>query len=289
MNSPRVQIVIPTFNRKDITLSCVNKLFNGTYQHINIIICDSSSKDGTQEALKENINITVVDVGQEKWWTGAVNIGIHKALILKPDYILLMNDDIDFSDTLVENMITKSKEFPNSIISPVQKTNSGLFLGINYSSIFKIPNVIFLSDYKKKEVSVQTSNGCCLLIPSKIFHTIGLFNEIDCPHLAGDTEFQLRAYRFGYNTIATTDIAIKQGKSTDYFSRVHLSNIFVHFASPVHFLSYWRFGTTLFNGSFSFIFLGLRYHFIYIKTVIKTLFMINKKSFKIKYNKLYSK
>jgi GT2 family glycosyltransferase len=277
MNNSTIQIVIPTFNRKEITIKCINSLLTGTYSDINIIICDSNSTDGTLSQFVSYKKIKTLNVGFDKWWTGAVNAGVAHALEYNPKFILILNDDIDFTDTLVDDLLFKAKQYPNCIISPLQKTKNLDFFGMNYIGINKKPIIISKINTKVYDSFVDTSNGCCLLIPSIVFNFVGYFNESKCPHLAGDTEFQLRAKNNGYKTLATSDIIIIQGKPTDYFSNVKFKNIFSLYSSPVYFNSYWRFGITLFKNSKSFIFLGYKYHYIYFKTIIKILAILFKR------------
>ena len=274
MNNYNVQVIIPTLNRKQITVKCVEKLLKGTYLNFNIIICDSGSTDGTQNEFINYKNIEYLNVGRNKWWSGAINAGIRKALDYQPDYVLIMNDDIDFSKTLIQDLLTDSLKFKNSIISPSQKIQEGTFLGIIYKGFMKRPKMIYLDNIINEYVNVDSSNGCCLFMPSRIFDDVGYIDEVFCPHLAGDSEFQIRAKKQGYRTIASSNIKISQGDSTDYYSRVKLKNMFTFYGSPVHFSSYWKFGVTLFGSNLNFIILGLSYHFNYLKSVTKTVFFI---------------
>lgn len=279
MNNYNVQVVIPTLNRKQITIKCVEKLLKGTYLNFNIIICDSGSTDGTQNEFINYKNIEYLNVGRNKWWSGAINSGIKKALEYNPDFILIINDDIDFSNTLIEDLLRDYHKNIHSIISPLQKTNKGFYVGIRYEGLFKIPRMIFLNKDIKEFTSVESSNGCCLFMPSEIFSVVGFIDENSCPHLAGDAEFQIRARKNGFKTIVSSNIKILQGDSTDYYSRVKLKNMFTFYGSPVHFPSYWKFGVTLFGSNLNFIIIGVSYHFNYLKSVTKTILFIVKKQF----------
>ena len=69
MNNYNVQVIIPTLNRKQITVKCVEKLLKGTYLNFNIIICDSDSTDGTQNEFINYKNIEYLNVGRNKLWS----------------------------------------------------------------------------------------------------------------------------------------------------------------------------------------------------------------------------
>ena len=280
MNNYNVYIIIPTLNRKQITVKCVKKLLKGSFSNINILICDSDSDDGTQNEFSNYNNVEYINVGRNKWWSGAINRGIKKALDYKSDFILLLNDDVDFGETLVEDLLRDYSKNKNSIISPIQKSIEGDFLGIRYNGLFKRPNFLFLNAFREEFTSVESSNGCCLFMPSKIFDKVEYIDEKFCPHLAGDSEFKIRAGLKGFKTIVSSNIKIFQGDPTNYYSKVSLLNMFSFNGSPVHFLSYWKFGVTLFGSKLNFILLGIFYHYNYSKSVFKTLTFLIKKYFK---------
>ena len=192
----RLAIIIPTFNRRNITQACVSSLSLNSNLRKKIFICDSNSTDGTRETFINNPDISVINVGDDCWWTGAVNRGIEVALREGFEFALVMNDDIDVPTHLIDSMLEKARQNPGKIISPAQRTKQGVFLGMNYSGIFKSPAIVWAGD-RNEQVNVESSNGCCLLIPMETFHKIGLFDEKHCPHLYGDTEFQVRAWKSG--------------------------------------------------------------------------------------------
>lgn len=273
MNKNKLAVVIPSFNRREVTENSVANLLSGTYSNVPIIICDSNSTDGTRDSFINQPSVSVINVGDHCWWTGAVNKGIEFVLKEGYEFVLLMNDDIDIDAHLIENLLDKARLNPGKIISPAQKTAQGLFLGINYVGVFKTPIISWVSD-KGVQVDVQSSNGCCLLIPAIIFRKVGMFDEKRCPHLYGDTEFQVRAWNHGFSTITFPDIIINQHQNTNYFLKIKLYNLLTYKGSPVHFCAYFAFGLSLFQGWFRFIFFGVFHHLMYFRSLIKTLYVL---------------
>jgi GT2 family glycosyltransferase len=268
----RLPIVIPTFNRCGITKQCVISLFQGTHTELQIILCDSDSTDGTRDCYSKEESISVLNVGADAWWTGAVNRGIAYAISQGcQDYVLILNDDIDFPPTLVEQMLLAARQNPGKIISPAQKSITGLFLGMTYSKLLKNFKVIY-ADQVTKPTEVQSTNGCCLLIPIDAFKTIGLFDEVNCPQLAADVEFQIRAGRAGFPTLACPGIVITQHPNTNYHRKLKIKTLLTYAGSPVHLAAYLTHGRTLFNGSLRFAIFGLRYHYRYAKSLLKAVY-----------------
>ena len=268
----KILVLIPTFNRVAITQQCIESLRTGTNIAYNLIICDSGSTDGTREAFSSEKNTIILNVGTKSWWTAAVNRGVEYALKHNEyDYVLVLNDDIDIPLTLIEQLLNASKIYPKKIISPAQKSANGFFLGMTYSNLLKNFKVIF-ADNAKYPIEVQSTNGCCLLIPVDVFKTIGLFDEINCPQLAADVEFQIRAGRAGFPTIACPDIVITQHVNTNYHRKLKLETLLTYEGSPVHLAAYLTHGRTLFNGSLRFAIFGIRYHYRYAHSLLKAIF-----------------
>ena len=270
INQKKLAVIVPSFNRKEVTKNCVTNLLDGAYLNVPVIICDSGSTDGTREAFVGQPNVSVINVGGDCWWTGAVNKGIEVILMNGYEFALLINDDIDIPPKLIESLLEKARLNPNKIISPAQKTSQGIFLGVNYAGIFKSPITTWVSE-NNNQVDVESSNGCCLLIPAAIFHKIGMLDEKRCPHLYGDTEFQIRAWNHGVGTIVFPDIVINQHQNTNYFRRVQLRNLLTYKGSPAPFYAYLTFGRSLFQGWLRFIFLGMYHHYMYFRSLMKTL------------------
>lgn len=268
----KILVIIPTFNRITITRRCVESLRAGTNVDVDLVICDSGSTDGTGSEFSDKKNIIVLNAGIKAWWTAAVNRGIEYALEHNQyDYVLVLNDDIDIEKNLVEQLLNIAKEYPSKIISPAQISATGFFLGMTYSKLFKNFKVIY-ADQVTKPTEVQSTNGCCLLIPIDVFKIVGLFDELNCPQLAADVEFQIRAGRAGFPTIACPDIVITQHANTNYHRKLKLGTLLTYEGSPVHLAAYLAHGRTLFNGSFRFAIFGIRYHYRYAKSLLKAVF-----------------
>lgn len=260
-------IIIPCFNRKGITLTCIRKLNACAYPQISIFVCDSASSDGTQQAVVKEPNVRLLHAGALAWWSEAVNLGVKTAMLEDFDLILLMNDDIEFDLDLVTRLVDKHWEHPAHILSPAQQTPSGIFLGIDYKGFTRSMQMV--SYENMQDVVVGTTNGCCLLISANTFHAVGLFDQECCPHQYGDTEFQLRAAKAGFPTVACPSIEIRQLGATDYFRRLKLGSLFTFKGSPLHLSAYSHFGCTLFGGWIPFLLFGFHYHYLFFKTLVK--------------------
>jgi GT2 family glycosyltransferase len=264
-------VVIPTFNRFSTTKQCVDSLRGYKSRNDLIIICDSSSTDCTQSIADLYDNLMFIDVGPNAWWSAAVNVGVKKAVNLGYKFVLILNDDLNFNSDLADSMLAASKKCPGAIISASQQVNSSIFLGSVYIGLFKKNKHIYqdLNMTKKNSIEVETTNGSCLLIPCDVFAKIGYFDEIRCPHLYGDTEFQLRALKSNIKIICDLTTKVIQHPNTNYVKRLSLASMFVATGSPLKTSAYWAFCNALFGSNVKAFFFGVWHHYYFVKQTVK--------------------
>src|SRR6266478_5411898 len=92
----RVEIVAPVHNRKAITLQCLKSLSRIDKRGLDVhtVIVDDGSTDGTGDAIRNQYpEVDVIDGDGNLWFTEGTNLGIRRALMSDPKYVLLINDD----------------------------------------------------------------------------------------------------------------------------------------------------------------------------------------------------
>lgn len=91
MYTPLVTIVIPTHNRKSMVVRLLKSIFTSTYKHIEIIVIDDASTDGTSEVLEKMfVSVHIFRNKTNLYTAGSRNKGIQKA---KGKYIFFIDDD----------------------------------------------------------------------------------------------------------------------------------------------------------------------------------------------------
>jgi GT2 family glycosyltransferase len=277
VDPPSVAVLIPTYNRFEVTNKCTDILLESIDNNFIIVICDSNSSDSTPSLWRKANKIHVINVGGSEWWSGAVNAGIEFSLNLGISKLILLNDDITFDPSLIDDLIMASATYPDCIISPSQVAHDGIYMGSRYLGFFKKCKNFYLSSSTKRDIEVDTSNGCCLLIPANIFMQVGLINDVNCPHLYGDTEFQIRAKKKGFKTIACANIVISQDANTDYLSKINFNNFFSSKGSPFLISAHIAFNKALYGNRLMSLICGFNNHFAFLKSAIKNLIKLSYK------------
>lgn len=209
---PQVAIVIPVFNRKQITLNCLRQLNEIIPESASfkVVIVDDGSTDGTGEAVKESFPDAVVLAGDGNlWWTGAINVGVQYALDSGFDYVLCLNDDLELDTQFYQQLMLVAEKHPNALVSSVKlvKQDDGTervnTAGFEREGFFlEITGPDTGENYEEEAfpevIEREILTGAALLIPCEVFRRIGLMDEKHYPHNWGDFEFTLRAFLNGF-------------------------------------------------------------------------------------------
>lgn len=224
-----VSIVIPVHNRKNMTLNCLRQLTyidkEGT--DITIIVVDDGSTDGTSQAIEiEYPGVVVLHGDGNLWWSGATNKGVMYAIENKSDYVLTLNDDIEFERDFLILLLKTAKENPNVIVCAVicnlmnqsEIVSAGRyakgFLGYDYSGHLRGEDVSMLPE---KDYESDIESGYAMLIPAIIFQKVGLFDTRKFPQNMGDMDFVLRAKKTGVKLLINPKAILYATNNINYF------------------------------------------------------------------------
>lgn len=193
------------FNRKDVTIRCLNSLrqsynISGNSYIIDIYLTDDGSSDGTYENIKKQfpyVNIYKTD-GTLFWgrgmlhsWQKAVEHGGY-------DAYLWMNDDNELFEDAIEEMIQCAEKTEwNSLICGCFRGSNGEFTygGLDKDRKKSLPNG------KLQEIAYM--NGNLVLIPQCVVEKIGLMDP-HFHHLGGDYDYGFSAQENGFKVYSTT-------------------------------------------------------------------------------------
>jgi GT2 family glycosyltransferase len=105
--TPRVGVVVLTWNGRDDTLACLHSLRAATYPDISVVVVDNASTDGGPDAVAAEFpEVTLIRLDENRGFAGGVNAGMEAALDYGADAVLLLNNDavVDagFLEPLVE-------------------------------------------------------------------------------------------------------------------------------------------------------------------------------------------
>ncbi|MBB1077122.1 glycosyltransferase family 2 protein [Rhodoferax sp. 4810] len=217
MNSPKVSIGIPTFNRCKQLAIAIQSALNQTYRNIEIIIVDNASTDATEEICRRG----VLNDSRIIYFRNSVNIGatnnFNKLLALASgQYFMWLGDDDYIDDSYIEECMEVVINCPQVVLvsgSPLYYKSK------KFSYQGKIINISDKSSFiriKKYYRSVR-DNG--------IFY--GLFNLKLIKHqeipdvLGGDWHFVASVIQHGHvRMIDSTHIHRELGGASESYEKL---------------------------------------------------------------------
>jgi len=213
----RIWIIIPVYNRKQMTRACLESLSRQNYRNFEIIVVDDGSLDGTEAMIKDQFpHVQVLRGDGNLFWTKAINLGVQTALkeAANNDYILTVNNDLTVNPDYLDQLISLAEKSPKSLIGSI-------FIDADDNEIVLDGGVLIhwltakfeklnagkkykeLMDEGKAFQEVDVLSGRGALIPARVFKEIGLYNAEQLPHHEADYEFSIRAKRKGYKLLVS--------------------------------------------------------------------------------------
>ncbi len=213
----RVFVVIPVFNRVELTLRCIALLKAQTYADIEIVVSDGGSTDGTQRRVPDAFpGVVLLHDGRELWWTGAMAVGIDYVLAKadrERDFLLMLNNDTEFDDRFVETLVRVSRQ-RNAAVGT---------LTVDHSDVDRILDAGEYVDWQRYAFPVKTEIGpdeiyCSdvdvlpgrgTLVPMFMVAAAGNVEAKKLPHYIADYEYFSRLKRLGFALGVTYETRIR--------------------------------------------------------------------------------
>lgn len=204
-NPPLISVIIPTYNRKDMLIECIDSVLNQSYKNIEIIIIDDCSKDGTNDAINSRYynlqNIRYIRNSANK------NAGYNRNLgysISNGQYIIFLDDDdyyidrnyfykaikkhLEYKDlsfvcanTLIHNILTNKTNI--SIMNVKGLMNSEEYLQnfdfkydkavSTFTAVFK-KSILEQADFKNMKMMNDTS----IYLRALLYNQVYIFDDI---------------------------------------------------------------------------------------------------------------
>ena len=207
----KIGVVTVTYNSDKVLQPFLSDLFAQSFHNFNLYVIDNASEDKTLKIL-DDLNDNRVNQIRNHSNIGvaaANNIGIKKALEDKCSHILILNNDIEFPNTLFKDMLVSIKKENCSMITPKIMYHSDKDIiwyaggGFKKSNGYLPYHTAFNENIKNnnyQSLYVDYASTCCLLIKKDVFETIGYMDEKYFVYF-DDTDFLFRVKKEGVHKI----------------------------------------------------------------------------------------
>ena len=197
-----VALVIPVFNRKEMTLRCLRHLdATGVFSWAHVIVVDDGSTDGTADALSAEFPQTEILKGDGNlWWGGGINLGTRAALAKGAGHVFWLNDDCFPVAGALKKLLSSSIEHRAVTTASVRVIETGSF-GLGGWKKTRSGVSLAIPEGDNLE-PCDTFSGNCACIPKEVFEAIGLVDVASFPHAGGDADFGFRVGQAGFPVLA---------------------------------------------------------------------------------------
>lgn len=195
-------IIIPVYNRKLITLKCLENLKQvESLLCYQVVVVDDGSTDGTQLAIKALYPEVVVLSGDGNlWWTGAIKCGMEYAIDHGADYLFWLNDDCLPQPGAIETLLNVAKKSAQTIVGgqsldpkSLEPSYGGVVLRRGKIQPINAPSDGF--------IECEGLNGNLVCFSKDVVQAIGYPDERRFPQYHGDTAYTHQAKTRGYKLV----------------------------------------------------------------------------------------
>lgn len=182
------------FNRKEKTRQAVKGLVEGNPEvRFSFVIVDDASTDGTAKMLEEEdlgAPVRVIHGTGGLYYSGGMALGMEDILSKgeEAQFLLMMNDDVEFYPGCIRKLIAQSRAQGNAVIVGATCDHGGQ---LSYSAILYEKGIHYRQlPPGETGVDADTMNANCVLIPFYWFRRAGVMDR-HYVHSLGDFDYGL--------------------------------------------------------------------------------------------------
>ena len=207
----KVLSIFTCFNRKEKTQKCIETITDGNPEcEFTFVVADDGSTDGTHEMLQNlqtRFDIHIVRGTGDWFYSGGMHAGMEYALQRLShnyDYMLMMNDDVEFFQNSIQRLISQSIYQNNAVVVGAMCDDCGIlsYGAIKYISGYKYRGI----DISEWETEADTFNANCVLIPYTAFEKSGAMDSF-FRHSLGDFDYGLSLKKAGYKIFQSKEFS----------------------------------------------------------------------------------
>lgn len=224
-------VLIPVFNRLAATqkvLECLR--LQDTAETLSVVVIDDGSSDGTDQFLKTQPGVVVINGDGTLWWGGAINKGFQyvTSIANDDDWVLLINNDVeinaDYVRALYESATLNAPAAIGSVIVDLIPPHRTLSLGPRIDAWnFLVRDILDINMTAGKNIfnllPVDALSGRGAIYPVKALRAVQGMRPRWLPHYLADYELSMRVRLAGWNLFIDPAITVKSHDDYGSFRR----------------------------------------------------------------------
>ncbi len=210
----RLAVVLVTYNRADFIERCIASICSAARPGLllRIIVMENGSSDGAPEvlarvaaAMPEFTQLDVRRTEDNRPVPGVLNRGFAAAYEQPSDYIIMMNDDTEFTPGSLETLMAAARANPNGMLTPLQRNyREPEHVDANClklaQRVGELLEDLLLGRPLQQVYPLPTISGAAMLARTEVWQHLGEWDE--CFWFYGiDDDMCTRARWHGYNNL----------------------------------------------------------------------------------------
>jgi len=218
---PKVYILLPVHNRREITRGFVECLAVQTFSDYHLVLIDDGSTDETAEMVQARIRSTTVLRGDgDWWWAGSLQQGLNWLKVSGADdkaLVLFINDDVHFAPDYLERAVRVMADKKHVLMLSRFGTPGGEHI-MESGKTADLRHLSFNVATSVERINCLSTRG--LFAYWGDVRTIGGFHPRLLPHYLSDYEYTIRAYRKGFKCETSAELLIEPNRETTGYRRI---------------------------------------------------------------------
>jgi len=211
VKTPKVAVVVLTYNGKAVAERCLRSVFNSSYANMHVIVVDNASSDGSLAFLCSEFPLARGIANEKNLGVAAGrNRGFKEAARLGVDYILSLDNDTRIDKELITELVRMCESDPSiGIVGPKSYMDDGSDrIQCAGGKITYTQNVCSergrgsreRGQYEKIE-EVDYFPGFGFMARREVFEHLNFLDETFSGYGHEDTDFCMRARLLGYRVV----------------------------------------------------------------------------------------
>lgn len=220
-----IWFVVPAFGRPEATARALRSLFGDGA--IDVLLVDDEGRGHGDEMKREFPALRVLRTEKPVFWTGAIRLGIERALGDGARGVVFFNQDVTVESGFIRQLEETARRHRGCVLgcAVVYGQDPGIvwsagarmeWLGRGFRVLYHGRSI---SSLPVEPFTVDWAHGMGTYVPAEVFARIGLPDADRFPMAWGDAEFGLRARKAGIEILIDPGLRLAH-EVGDYDPRV---------------------------------------------------------------------
>ena len=223
--TPRVSIVVPSWNTRDTTLACLDRVRAHTPAPADVVVVDNGSHDGSADAIAALVDdghpvaVSVLRNASNLGFARGTNQGLRAA---EGEWLVLLNSDVLVTPGWIDRLIAVAEQPRVGIVGPMTNyagsAAQGLTAPPRYRQVAELDAFAerWRDAHQGETTEVDRLVGFCMVVNRRVLDRVGLLDERFEVGNYEDDDLCRRARAAGHRLLVARDVYVHHDGSLTF-------------------------------------------------------------------------